>query len=74
MRGISFEEVLDVMFGDGLIQTTKHPNEKKYPHQDIHIVDIRGYIYLIPFVESEEKYFFKTIIPSRKATRKYKKL
>lgn len=70
-RGISFEEVLDVMFEEGLIKTTKHPNRKKYPHQYIHIVDIHGYIYLVPFVEDKEKYFFKTIIPSRKATKKY---
>lgn len=70
-RGISFEEVLDRMLEDGLIKTTKHPNEKKYPQQNIHIVDIHGYVYLVPFIEDKEKYFFKTIIPSRKATKKY---
>ena len=29
------------------------------------------YIYLIPFIEDEEKIFFKTITPSRKETKKY---
>lgn len=29
------------------------------------------YVYLVPFVEEEDYYFLKTIIPSRKATRDY---
>ena len=29
------------------------------------------YVYIVPFVEDEEKYFLKTIIPSRKATKEY---
>jgi hypothetical protein len=29
------------------------------------------YAYIIPFVEDDQKIFFKTIIPSRKATKKY---
>ena len=32
---------------------------------------IRGYAYLVPFVETETEVFLKTIIPSRKATREY---
>lgn len=32
-----------------------------------------GYVYLVPFVEEEEYFFLKTIIPSRKATRDYLK-
>jgi hypothetical protein len=35
------------------------------------VVAIRGYAYLVPFVQDEEKIFLKTIIPSRKATKKY---
>lgn len=70
-RGISFEEVLDAMLGDGLIKTERHPNWKKYPTQYIYIVEIRKYAYLVPFVEDKEKYFLKTIIPSRKATKRY---
>jgi len=29
------------------------------------------YAYLVPFVETENEIFLKTIIPSRKATRRY---
>jgi len=34
-------------------------------------VNSNNYVYLIPFVEDEEKVFLKTIIPSRKATKYY---
>jgi len=35
------------------------------------VVEIDGYAYLVSFVETEEEVFLKTVIPSRKATRKY---
>jgi hypothetical protein len=34
-------------------------------------VEINNYVYLVPFVETEKEIFLKTIIPSRKATKKY---
>ena len=39
--------------------------------QQIIVVEINEYAYLVPFVESQEGKFLKTIIPSRKATRDY---
>jgi len=48
-----------------------HPNPNEYPNQQILIVKINDYAYLIPFVENENGRFLKTIIPSRKATRDY---
>ena len=35
------------------------------------IIDIEGYIVLVPFVEDEEKIFLKTAFKSRKATKQY---
>lgn len=35
------------------------------------VIDIEQYAYLVPFVEDSEKYFLKTIIPSRKMTKEY---
>jgi hypothetical protein len=35
------------------------------------IVEIDGYACLVPYVDNEEGVFLKTIIPSRKATKKY---
>lgn len=37
------------------------------------MVSIEDYVYLVPFVETEGEVFLKTIIPSRKATKKYLK-
>lgn len=35
------------------------------------VVKVENYVYLVPFVEKEKEFTLKTIIPSRKATRKY---
>lgn len=72
-RGISFEEILVLVQEEKVLEVIDHPNQKRYPNQQIFIVIIDGYVYMVPFVEEEEKYFLKTIIPSRKMTRKYLK-
>ena len=70
-RGVSFEDVVfHIMAGD-VLDTVDHPNQERYPGQQIHLVAMEGYIYLVPFVESDEEVFLKTIIPSRKATKAY---
>ena len=70
-RNISFEEVLIAIAGGYLLDIVEHPNKVKYPNQRVFIVQIEEYAYLVPFVEDEERVFLKTIIPSRKATKKY---
>ncbi len=70
-RGITFEEIVQKIESGTKIIETDHPNQKKYPNQKILIVDIDGYAYLIPCVIEQNEYFLKTIIPSRKATKKY---
>ncbi len=60
-----------IMAGD-ILDTIDHPNQKRYPDQQIHMIAIEDYVYLVPFIESEEDVFLKTIIPSRKATKAYR--
>ncbi len=48
-----------------------HPNERKYSNQRIWVVRICGYAHVVPFVETEDEIFLKTIMPSRKATRQF---
>ena len=60
------------MHAGDILDTYDHPNEERYFNQQIHAVDIEGYIYLVPFVETDDEVFLKTIIPSRKATKKYR--
>ena len=68
-RGISFENVVVAVETGGLLDIVNHPNQAKYPKQRVLIVAIENYAHLVPFVEEEDHYFLKTVIPSRKATR-----
>lgn len=70
-RGISFEEIKVAVESGYLLDSYNHPNQKRYPGQRIMVVEIEDYAYLVPYVGDEEKVFLKTIIPSRKATKKY---
>ena len=70
-RSISFEEIKVAVESGGELDTFDHPNQKRYPGQKIMVVNINDYAYLVPYVRNEEKVFLKTIIPSRKATKKY---
>jgi len=69
--GISFEQiVMHIEHGD-VLDLFVHLNQKKYPDQQIIVVEINEYTYLVPFVESSKGKILKTIIPSRKAIRDY---
>jgi uncharacterized DUF497 family protein len=70
-RNISFEEVVFHIEKKRVLDIVEHPNQEKYKGQEIFIINIHNYAYLVPFVESEQGIFLKTIIPSRKATKKY---
>ena len=70
-RNVSFQEIIYHITHDGLLDTIEHPNQRKYPGQRIFIVNVEGYACLVPFEETEKVFFLKTIIPSRKMTRKY---
>ncbi len=70
-RGVSFEAIIYHITHGGLLDTIEHPNPKVYPGQRVFIVNVEGYACLVPFVEDDKTIFLKTIIPSRKVTRKY---
>jgi uncharacterized DUF497 family protein len=70
-RGVSFEEVILAIENGDLLDRVRHINPAKYPNQMIFYVAMNEYVYAVPFVEDEEKIFLKTIIPDRKATKKY---
>jgi len=70
-RGICFEDILFYLDNKYLIDDVEHPNQSKYSGQRMMVLNIAEYIYLVPYVESENEIFLKTIIPSRKATKNY---
>ena len=72
-RKISFEDILFYIEHGHLVSIVEHPNKDKYENQKMYVIDINGYIYLVPFVENDHEIFMKTIIPSRNATKQYLK-
>jgi uncharacterized DUF497 family protein len=70
-RGVSFEGIVVALESGGLLDILAHPNQAKYPRQRILVVACDNYACLVPFVEEEDYFFLKTVIPSRKATRDY---
>ena len=70
-RGISFENMVVAIESGSLLDILAHPNLAKYPKQKMLVVASDGHAYLVPFVEEDDHFFLKTVIPSRKATRDY---
>lgn len=69
-RNIGFEEVV-ILIGEGnLIEVIENPNTK-YVNQLMFVINFENYIYLVPFVTNDDEIFLKSIIPSRKMTKKY---
>ncbi len=65
------EEVVFHIQNGALLDDIVHPNSRDYPGQRIFVVCIDEYAYLVPYVETAEEIFLKTIIPSRKFSRLY---
>jgi len=70
-RAISFEDIVVNIHLGNEVDIYDHPNQERYPDQKISVVIVDDYVFLVPFIESEEEIFLKTIIPSRKATKLY---
>ena len=70
-RNVSSEEVVFYIERGCLLDIVEHTNQERYPGQRIFVVNMRDYAYLVPFVETDREVFLKTIIPSRKATKRY---
>ena len=65
-RGVSFEEII----GARLVDIIEHPQQQ---NQKILVYEHRHYYWAVPFVIDGEEIFLKTIYPSRKLMKRYKK-
>ena len=72
-RNISFEMVLDKMKKQEILAKRSHPDKVRYPHQFIFIMELNEYICYVPFVENNDEIFLKTIIPSRKLEKEFRR-
>lgn len=66
VRGASFEDIIKAR----LIDIGKH---HKKENQNIMFFEYKNYIWAVPYVEDESHVFLKTLYPSRKYTKIYKK-
>ncbi len=63
-RGASFADLLL----SRLIGTVHHPSRP----QEMMLFEFRGYVWAVPFVQTGDVIFLKTLYPSRKHTRLYR--
>ncbi len=68
-RDISFEMCQNAIEAGYVLDVVR--NKSSYIHQRKFIIQINEYAYVVPFVEDDEKIFFKTAYPSKKETKKY---
>ena len=70
-RGVSFDDIIQAIGQQKVLDIIKHPNQNQYPNQFVLIVHIKNYVYCVPYVENETEIFLKTIFPSRKMKKRY---
>ena len=70
-RWISFQEVEAYILSDTIVSMESHYNTETFPHQKMILINHKNYIYYIPCILKDDTLFLKTIIPSRKLTKKY---
>ena len=70
-RGVCFEDVLVHIQNGDVLDVIRHSNRERYPRQNIIVLNVEGYVWLVPYVKTRGTRFLKTIIPSRRATREY---
>jgi hypothetical protein len=70
-RGMSFEELVAALEARGLLANLPHPNQQRYPHQQILVVNMNDYAYELPCIPTDDGFFLVTAFASRKATQRY---
>lgn len=71
-NGVGFEECVIAIEEGRVLADIANPSPQ-FPHQRMMVLNINDYAYVVPYVESAENIFLKTIFPSRKHTAKYLK-
>ncbi|MCH9844321.1 MAG: toxin [Alphaproteobacteria bacterium] len=68
--GVGFE-TCETLIKAGQILDIIENVSSHYPKQKMFVLEIKNYIYLVPFVETDKEIFLKTLYPSRKYTAIY---
>ena len=68
-RGISFEEITNLILDGKIIEILENPSRK---NQQYFILEIKTYTWVVPFLlDKEDRIVLKTAFPSRKFHKKY---
>ena len=72
-RGVCFDNVIEAIKKNKVIDDLKHHRQKRYPKQKMLVIRIKNYVYAVLYVINERKgvIFLKTVYPSRVLTDKY---
>ena len=70
-RNITFNKIIDHIQNGCVVDIISHQNKEKYPSQKMYVLDIDGYIWLVPYIQNGNRAFLKTAFPNRKETKKY---
>ena len=66
-RGVSFSDLTN---HGRLLSTRRHPNRAD---QRMMLFEYRGYVWVVPYVRDRKGKFLKTLYPSRKYTKLYRR-
>lgn len=70
-RGLSFKMVIESLHNGGLVTTYLHHNQEKHPKQKVMIVEIEGYLCVVPYDEFDDYLLLRTVYRSRKVMRDF---
>ncbi len=68
--GIGFEECVVLIEAGQILDSIDNP-ASNHSGQKVFVLEIDNYVYLVPYVETDEEIFLKTLYPSRKHTAIY---
>jgi hypothetical protein len=65
---VTFEQCVIAIQEGRVLDIIVNPNR---PNQKVYVLEINSYVYAVPFVETDDYVFLKTIYPSRKLLKHY---
>ncbi len=67
---VGFEECAVLIEAGQILDLIANPSSN-FPGQKTFVLEVESYVYLVPFVETVDEIFLKTVYPSRKLTAVY---
>lgn len=67
---VGFEDCVIAMEEGRVLDDIPNPSEQ-YPNKRLFVLGINNYAYIVPYVETDDEIFLKTVFPSRKHTAIY---